>query len=314
MKLKFDTTSHLGTMLAISLLVHLAIIAGIKFRPPDLGKITAQLTQLEVVLVNAKTATAPEQATVLAQANLDRGGNTDAKERAATPLPVPKTNPKENTVGISGTPAIARQQSSKSESQPQDSVQLKEEKVQELDQKIKEVMTQVNAPTATESPSPSSEKAVNKPLKPDMKEIAANSLNEAARLEAELAKEQKAYQERPRRKFVGSRAREDRFAFYVEAWRQKVERIGNLNYPEAAKTQKLYGRLRMTVSILADGSIEAIEINESSGFKVLDDAAKRIVELAAPYAPFPEEIRKDTDILGITRTWTFTREDTWFSQ
>jgi protein TonB len=95
----------------------------------------------------------------------------------------------------------------------------------------------------------------------------------------------------------------------VEAWRQKVEKIGNLNYPEAAKDKKLYGRLRMTVSIKADGSIENIEINESSGHKILDDAARRIVEMAGPYAAFSEDIRKDTDILSITRTWTFTKED-----
>lgn len=315
MTIKFDGSSHLGTMLALSLLLHVAFIAGVKFHAPDLSKFKDQLPQLEVVLVNAKTETAPEQAAVLAQANLDRGGNTDEKERAKTPLPVPKVKPRENAVGVSTEQAIARQQSQKSQSKPQDSLSQKEEKVRELEQQVKQVIDQAKSPTVTEkAPSPTHEKAASKPLKLDMKEIAANSLNEAARLEAELAKEQKAYQERPWRRFVGSRAKEYRFAAYVEAWRQKVERIGNLNYPEEAKTQKLYGRLRMTVSIKADGSIEGIEINESSGFKVLDDAAKRIVELGAPYAPFPEEIKKDTDILGITRTWTFTREDTWFSQ
>ncbi|HEU4707939.1 MAG TPA: energy transducer TonB, partial [Methylophilaceae bacterium] len=75
------------------------------------------------------------------------------------------------------------------------------------------------------------------------------------------------------------------------------------------KEKRIYGRLRLTVSIKADGSIEKIEIDKSSGFKVLDNAARRIVELAAPYAPFPDDIRKDTDIIEITRTWTFTKED-----
>ena len=88
-----------------------------------------------------------------------------------------------------------------------------------------------------------------------------------------------------------------------------MEKVGNLNYPEAAKEQKIYGQLRMTVSIRSDGNIESVEVNSSSGFKVLDEAAKRIVELAAPYAAFPEDIRKDTDILSITRTWTFTKQD-----
>ena len=130
-----------------------------------------------------------------------------------------------------------------------------------------------------------------------------------ARLEAQIAKQQDEYQKRPKRRFIGARTQEYRFATYVEAWRQKVERVGNLNYPEAAREQKIYGQLRMTVSINADGSIESVEINQSSGHPVLDNAARRIVELAAPYSPFPDNIRKDTDILSITRTWTFTRED-----
>jgi protein TonB len=144
-------------------------------------------------------------------------------------------------------------------------------------------------------------------------DLRASSL-EMARLEAQIAKQQDEYQKRPKRKFVGARTQEYRFATYVEGWRQKVEKIGNLNYPEAAKDQKLYGRLRMTVSIKADGSIENVEINESSGYKILDDAAKRIVEMASPYAAFSEDIRKDTDILSITRTWTFTKADSLASE
>ena len=88
-----------------------------------------------------------------------------------------------------------------------------------------------------------------------------------------------------------------------------MEKVGNQNYPEAAKNLKLYGQLQMTVSIKADGSIDSIEINRSSGHKILDEAAKHIVEMAAPYAKFPDDVRKEIDILGITRTWTFTKED-----
>ena len=101
---------------------------------------------------------------------------------------------------------------------------------------------------------------------------------------------------------------------YLEAWRQKVERIGNMNYPEAARNQKLYGQLRMTVSIKADGSIEKIVIDKSSGSKILDEAAKNILNLAAPYAKFSAEMQKNTDILDITRTWTFTQEDALATQ
>ena len=147
---------------------------------------------------------------------------------------------------------------------------------------------------------------------------AAKSLNRADliaasiemdRLEAQIAKQQDEYQKRPKRRFIGARTKEASDALYLEAWRQKVERIGNLNYPAAARDQKIYGQLRMTVSIRSDGTVEGIKIDKSSGSKILDEAAKNIVNLAAPYAVFSSEMKKSTDILGITRTWTFTQED-----
>ena len=131
-----------------------------------------------------------------------------------------------------------------------------------------------------------------------------------------IAKQQDEYQKRPKRKFIGARTQEYKYAMYIEAWRQKVERVGNLNYPAAAKNQKLYGQLQMTVSIKSDGTLEEIHVNRSSGHKILDEAAKKIVELSAPFAEFPADIRRDTDILSVTRTWTFTQEDAlsteWF--
>ena len=129
------------------------------------------------------------------------------------------------------------------------------------------------------------------------------------RLEAQIAKDMDAYQKRPKRKFVGSRAEEYRFARYVEDWRLKVERIGNLNYPEAARQRKLYGSLIITVSIRADGSVENVKVDKTSDHRILDAAAVHIVEMAAPYAAFPPDVRRDTDILHITRTWTFTKAD-----
>jgi protein TonB len=108
---------------------------------------------------------------------------------------------------------------------------------------------------------------------------------------------------------VGANAREYAFARYVEDWVTKVERVGNVNYPEAARRQGIYGSLKLTVSIFADGRIETVEIDRSSGSKLLDAAAVRIVELAAPYARFPDDMRQKADILSITRTWTFTRSD-----
>ena len=129
------------------------------------------------------------------------------------------------------------------------------------------------------------------------------------RLQAQIERDIEAYNKRPKKKFIGARTEEYRYAQYVEDWRQKVERIGTINYPEAARG-KLYGNLVLTVILLADGNIDRIEINRSSGHPVLDEAARRIVQMAGPYAAFPPDIRRDTDVLEITRTWFFTRDDT----
>jgi protein TonB len=134
-----------------------------------------------------------------------------------------------------------------------------------------------------------------------------------ARMEAQIARQIDEYNKRPRKQFVGARAAESRFAMYVEDWRQKVERIGNLNYPEGARG-RIYGSLRVTVSIKPDGSIDNIQVDRPSDHKVLNEAALKIVRLAAPYAPFPPEIKRDTDILVITRTWTFAPGDKLYNE
>jgi len=129
-----------------------------------------------------------------------------------------------------------------------------------------------------------------------------------ARMEAQVSRQAEDYAKRPRRKFVGARAAETRYAMYVESWRQKVERIGNMNYPEAARG-RIYGSLRLTVAIKSDGSVEYVQVDRPSGHGVLDRAAERIVKLASPFSAFPDNIRRDTDILVITRTWTFAHGD-----
>jgi periplasmic protein TonB len=132
---------------------------------------------------------------------------------------------------------------------------------------------------------------------------------EIAKLEAQIDKNWDAYQKLPRRTFIGARTQEYRFAQYIEDWRIKVERIGNLNYPEQARRQKIFGKLQLSVSINKDGSVENVEVSRPSGHPLLDAAAIRIVKLAAPYSPLPPNITKDTDILTITRTWSFTPSD-----
>lgn len=294
----------------ISLAVHAAILT-VKFAPPELKKLRDNLPSLEVMLVNAKTTKASEHADVLAQANLDRGGNTDENHKLKTALPAPVQKITEATV----KPSPSAQNSTQSvQAQAQEAREQKQ--IAEADKSAQVLLTQANAihkvepqpaqqATSTQ-PDKGQQQALSKSL--DTNSLAAQAL-EIDRLEALIAKQQDEFQKRPKRKFIGARTQEYRFALYVEAWRQKIEKIGNLNYPQAAKDNKLYGQLRLTVSIKADGSLESIEINKSSGSKILDEAARHIVELGAPYASFPENIRKDTDILSVTRTWTFTQND-----
>ena len=117
------------------------------------------------------------------------------------------------------------------------------------------------------------------------------------------------YQELPRRKFIGARTEGVVYAEYVDKWRQRIEKVGTQNFPEEARRRQLYGSLIMTVHIKSDGSVEKVEIDQSSGHRLLDAAARRIVELAGPFPAFPAAVRKDWDILSISRTWMFTRSD-----
>lgn len=266
--------------LSASLGVHL-ILLSLHFELPKLFKAPAISPPLEVSLVNAKTASKPAQSDFLAQANLDGGGNTDAKRRLSSPLPRAAMDAQQTQL------AAAREQ-----------VEALERQTRELLQQLKS-KSQTN--TDREAKESNKVDAANA-----YRELSAKAL-ELQRLEAQIAREFDSYQQRPKKKHIGARATEYRFARYVEDWRQKVERVGNANYPEVARSQKLYGSLVLTVGIKADGRIETIEIDRGSGKKVLDAAALKIVELAAPYAPFPPDIRSDTDILYITRTWSFTR-------
>jgi len=271
----------------LSVVVHATVLA-VHFAPADLSRMFDRGPPLEIALVNAKTKERPQKADILAQANLDGGGNTDADRRAKTPLPVlPKDTQRED-------------------------IALASERVQKLEQQTQELLTQLRSvPSLAVQPKPTEN--AERTDAPTANEMMQRTL-EAMRLEAQIAKDMDAYQKRPKRRFVGARAEEYRFARYVEDWRLKVERIGNLNYPEAARAQRLYGSLILTVSIRSDGTLENVEVNRSSGHRVLDAAAVKIVEMSAPYAAFPPDIRRDTDILHVTRTWTFTKADELVSQ
>lgn len=278
------SSRSLALALGLSLFLH-AIVLSIHFRLPEIIRDKYVAPSLEVVLVNSKTRERPVKAKVLAQTNLDGGGNTDEDRRAKTPLPALK----ETEPGTESRRAARR--------------------IEELEAQQQKMMTQLKAQknvAVAEQPKAAVPVQAQQP-QVSGQELASSALA-IARLEAQISRQTEEYQERPRRRFIGSSAQEYRFAQYVEDWRLKVERIGNLNYPDDARG-KVYGSLLLTVAIKADGSLDKVEVVRSSGHQLLDRAAERIVRMAAPYARFPANIRRDTDILVITRTWTFARGD-----
>ena len=264
-----------------SLLFHAALLA-VRFTPPDFADRMRERA-LEVILVNSKSKARPDKAQAKAQTNLDGGGNTEDNRRAKTPLP-PSPNTREGNELIEAQRKVAELEAQAQ----QQMTRLKGERSVSLDRGKPE-------------PNPSAE-----PTRSGLD--LASSAMAIARLEGQIARQMEEYNQRPRKKFIGARVEEYRFAQYVEDWRQKIERIGNLNYPDAAKG-RLYGSLVLTVVIKASGELERVEVSRPSGQPLLDDAARRIVRMAAPYAAFPDAIRRDTDILEITRTWTFTNAD-----
>jgi len=263
-----------------SLLLHAFVLFGITFTVPDAKSLAKRLEPLEVTLVNSQSRNKPNKANAYAQSNLDGGGNTPDDVRASTPFPV-----------ISNDTRYTPEQAAK--------------RVKSLEQEMKSLLTRSKGDYRVDQ-----KKLAPKPKDSSKSgdDLVQRSL-EIARLEAEISKNINLYEKLPKRKFIGARTEEYKYAQYVEDWRAKVERIGNLNYPEAARRQKLYGSLMLTVNIRADGSVESIEVNRPSGQRILDAAAQRIVKLAGPYAPFPPNIRQEVDILSITRTWTFTTRD-----
>jgi periplasmic protein TonB len=273
----------LGAALGLSVLLHAAMLS-VHFKFPDPLHWKAASQPLEVVLVNAKTREKPAQADSLAQANLDRGGNVDERRRARTPLPV--TEPR----------------------RPGKDLADAQRRVQQLEVQQQRLLAQAQeSPSRVPVENPRAEHADQPTPHPAGRDLADLSLA-AMRLQAQIDKQIEEYQKRPRKKFIGARATEYRFAQYEEDWRVKVERVGTLNYPAEARG-KMYGNLRLTVTIRPDGNVESIELDRSSGLKVLDAAAFRIVRLATPFAAFPPDIRRDTDLLVITRTWFFGQGD-----
>ena len=266
-----------------SFLVHMVLILGVTFSLPKLRDLPG-LPTLEITLVQTASDTRPQDAEFLAQANQDGGGDSDAAEIAKNPLPVREISPVNRDF-----PTF--------QSAPQKRVKSDRELTALLSQQAsRQIKAQESRPDKKELQLQPPNLGLMAP---------AEILQERARLNAEISRTWQEFQKRPRHKFLNARTQEYKYAAYMDAWRAKVESVGNLNYPSEAKRRRLAGNLLLDVALNADGSINEISVRRSSGQKILDDAAVRIVELSAPFAPFPPEIRADMDVLHITRTWKF---------
>jgi protein TonB len=314
---------RLGLTLCFAVILHAVVILGVTFEPEDLSK--PRFETMEIILVQEQSAP-PEEADLLAQANLEGGGDSQEKVTPATPLPPAFPEP---IAQVTAPPAVSAQSPASPPPPAQvepESAPAPAETVETLaatapaEQKVvnkpppeppkpKPATTQPTLPPVAESrpepdaPEPAESRPRTREL-PSAATLLSNSFQIAA-LSAEIERKLEAKAQRPRRKFISASTKEFKYAAYMEAWRAKVERVGNLNYPDEARKRKLSGSLILDVALNADGTVNQITIRRSSGTQILDEAAARIVNLAAPFAPFPEDIRRETDILHITRTWQF---------
>lgn len=277
------SNSVLRNAIAISLVVHASFLAVQCSAPRAENAVRAPL---EVILVNARSKEAPKDAKLFAQVGLDGGGQAD-KGRATT---LPSDQEDEVT---------------------QRELNAAQKRLEALEQLQRELggagLSQGMGPTYGGAAGDQLARIkAEVASKPGLDPKAQRAL-EMKRLQAQIADNIRQYNERPRKHFFSPKTSPYEFAIYEEAWRTRVEQIGNQNYPPELKG-KIYGKLRLTVYIKADGTIDEVEIDRSSGSTVLDRAAIKLLRMAAPFSPFPSEIQKKVDILAITRTWVFSRD------
>lgn len=275
---------YLKLALGVSVAAHVVLLS-VKFVYPELKKLS-NTVPIDVILVNSKTVDTPLNSMVLAQANLKGGGNTDEDRRIKTALPMQKDAD------------VAQEQE----------LQEATKRRTQLEAEAQKLMSQLKSPQKLPAADPTTKPEPQQSSGEAAQDLVQKSLA-MARLEGQISKDHDAYQKRPRTNYVGATAKEAVTARYLEDWRARIESIGSRLYPEQAKRQHIYGSLRLNVEINADGSVANVEIMKSSGHKILDDAAVRIVRQGAPYGAFPPELRKNYEILNITRTWTFTTSD-----
>lgn len=274
--------------LALALIASTAAHAGVlavRFTPPETFRMRPAESRLDVILVNARHDQKPVNPTALAQANLDGGGEAQAG-RAKSFLPKNR------------------------KSQDGDELREASARVQQLEEEQKRLLSAVRSTNAKIAAAEARPEAQPDPAPPVPQKTGADlyaSTQAILRREAEINKRIEDESARPKRGQITPSTREVEYAMYFKQWADKVERYGNHNYPEAAKGRRY--RLILTVSLKADGTIEKIEIDRSSGNREVDEAARRIVQTAGPYGRFSQAMLARYGVLDLTMTWTFARED-----
>ncbi|WP_323750492.1 energy transducer TonB [Marinobacter sp.] len=263
--------------LFMAVALHAIVVLGITFAP-ELPSTVAQT--MEITLSQFDDEQAPEQADFLAQTNQQGSGTENEPLEMTSPQPADTSQPEVAQV----------QPEPKATTDPQPSQNRAVVETESARRQVAQQNDQVEP-----EPLPRAKR----------KSLMERSL-EIASLEARLDAQQQAYARKPRvMRVTAASTLKSNNAWYVQDWVGKVTRVGNINYPTEARRAGIYGDLRMLVSIHKDGTIKEVAILQSSGSSVLDDAAIRIVRMAAPFAPFPESMRKKADELEIIRTWSF---------
>ncbi|MGJ0486610.1 MAG: TonB family protein [Methylomicrobium sp.] len=271
--------------LFVAAVLHILVILGVDFSAPKPEEFKRSI---EITLVDTPAKKAPKQAKMLAQENQIGAGEQDIK-------PKPQAQKIANEGNTSESKHLAKAEPVQQQSRPQ--VQKKVITQQKAEKKIAEV---------TAKPAPDKEPAVEARHHPILTPEALQE--QITQLGTEIRDSQLSG-EQSKIKFVSMvSAHKYLAAQYLKDWENKVERMGNRNYPEIASRKNFSATLTMDVGINADGSIYSIRINKSSGIPELDEAAKNIVRMSAPFAPLPQDLLKELNVLVITRVWKFSDE------
>jgi protein TonB len=262
---------------AVSLALH-ALVLAVRFTQPEPIRLNAQDSRLEVVLLNARTERRPDKADVLAQVNMEAGGEHE-QGRAQSPL-------KADRQAVDGTGLVEQRR-----------------RVEELEEQQRRLSALARGPQSfVERERPTDDKAATAPG------ADPTDVDQAiARLQAQIDKQISDYNKRPKRLTFGINAVGVTYARYVADWATRIERLGTERYPPQARG-KLYGSMLITVEIDRNGNVVGIVLNRKSPHEVLNRAVREIVLAGAPYERFPPEMAREGDILQIVRTWTFTRD------